>query len=618
MKLTNKKTQIALYSAGAFIIAAIGVFFAFTNSNTSLENTTLVRIQNFIPGHALEYEMVFDDNEVIKNKKIANRDGSLNIDLPPLEQNVTKAIKSLRVKLDDGQKSIGLEYPQTTGEIKMSASGLPIFSEINNIYGQERETLKTDWTGEFEYVLPEIKEGSTKLAFNGLNIMGDAEENNPLTIEIMTTSGGGGPTSSGVNQYSNEGCGQPKLSTCEGSIKNHTKSVTARYPKALQDMSNQFVAVMMQYVLSIGQILDAKMVLQTQTLFQKLSAQAHKDFAPSGYEPDPANPSSAPKNYLDTGQMCVFGSFTKTMANAEETSRFNTLAINKSLMDQYGGTNKLGNPMLNQTASDMQSRIKAFREIYCDPQDFNNGLEYMCQHDPVINTIMSNEKIGGQDGNRLNNDIDYVRVIDTPMTLKVNFTDGELTQTGSNPSDEIYSYEADIIAMAKNLYWPSSFIGVPSVQLKKEFSDYLNARHIITIQNIAHNSFAHIVGMKSESVSPIPESGPSFMKSFMRDFGLTDTEIEDIMGTHPSYWAQMDMLTKKLYQNPNFYVNLYDKPANVKRISASMEAIKLMQMRDWFESNLRREMMMSALLEKNIHPRIEAVSQRLGVLEAGR
>jgi len=159
---------------------------------------------------------------------------------------------------------------------------------------------------------------------------------------------------------------------------------------------------------------------------------------------------------------------------------------------------------------------------------------------------------------------------------------------------------------------------VEDIKIKEEFSDYLNARHLIAIQNIAHNSFTQIVGMKAESISAIPESGPSFMKSFMRDFGITDTEIEDIMGTHPSYWAQMDMLTKKLYQNPNFYVNLYDTPANVKRISTSMEAIKLMQMRDWFKSNLRREMIMSVLLERSISPRIDTVSQHLGALEAER
>ena len=59
----------------------------------------------------------------------------------------------------------------------------------------------------------------------------------------------------------------------------------------------------------------------------------------------------------------------------------------------------------------------------------------------------------------------------------------------------------------------------------------------------------------------------------------------------------MELLTKKIYQRPDFYTNLYDKPANVDRIRASMRSIGLMQKWDMFNSRLRSEMLLSVAAE---------------------
>ena len=63
-----------------------------------------------------------------------------------------------------------------------------------------------------------------------------------------------------------------------------------------------------------------------------------------------------------------------------------------------------------------------------------------------------------------------------------------------------------------------------------------------------------------------------------------------------------------MYQSPNFYTNLYEKPTNVRRISTSMEAIKLMQTRDQFELSLRKEMLLSMMLEQEIAAQVKDVS----------
>ena len=59
----------------------------------------------------------------------------------------------------------------------------------------------------------------------------------------------------------------------------------------------------------------------------------------------------------------------------------------------------------------------------------------------------------------------------------------------------------------------------------------------------------------------------------------------------------MEVLTKKIFQRPEFFTDLYDKPANVARKGVAIQAIALMQDRDLFKSNLRNEAMMSILVE---------------------
>jgi len=142
--------------------------------------------------------------------------------------------------------------------------------------------------------------------------------------------------------------------------------------------------------------------------------------------------------------------------------------------------------------------------------------------------------------------------------------------------------------------------------LKDEGEGYLSAERIIALKSMAHNSYTNIAALKARSVppptggTPALEPGWTFMKTMMRDFGITDDEIEQLIGVQPSYWAQMDILTKKIYQHPNFYTNLYSKPVNVDRMSVTLDAIKLMQMRDYYNSAQRREMLNSALLETEL------------------
>jgi hypothetical protein len=76
----------------------------------------------------------------------------------------------------------------------------------------------------------------------------------------------------------------------------------------------------------------------------------------------------------------------------------------------------------------------------------------------------------------------------------------------------------------------------------------------------------------------------------------------------------MEILTKKLYQNPTFYTELYDKPANVARKNASMQAIELMQRRDMVRSLLRSEAVLSVMLETALMEKQDKIANEIPTL----
>ena len=124
----------------------------------------------------------------------------------------------------------------------------------------------------------------------------------------------------------------------------------------------------------------------------------------------------------------------------------------------------------------------------------------------------------------------------------------------------------------------------------------MDARAISAKRAVASNSMGAITAMK---VKGTDDSQP-FIYALIKEMGGDDMsvdEIKELIGEKPSYFAQMEILTKKLYQNPNFYTELYDKPANVMRKDVAIQAATLMQKRDLYRSYLRSEMVLAVMLE---------------------
>ncbi len=350
---------------------------------------------------------------------------------------------------------------------------------------------------------------------------------------------------------------------------------------ALMKMTEQLSAVGMQQIFTVGTFFDAKNQLDTQRTLQELQAEAHKDYQPSD-------------------DFCWFGTNVRSLAHSESLSRFNALALSQRAMARHLGRSGVA---ATNADTDKGARWRQFVGKYCDPKDNQwvkdvpgTGLEGACG------------KTGGSDPEKRNIDVDFTRLIEEPHTLSVNFTDGEIKEG---------SQEEDIIALANNLYGHNVIKRLTGAYLDDQDNQkkYMALRAVAAKRSVAENSFNAIVGLKSSGSSG-PDSQPDtqtwkYLGAILKELGMDDKEITKVMGKNPSYYAQLEILAQKIYQSPDFYANLYDKPANVERKSAALKAIDLMVDRAIFESQLRQEMLMSVMLSGKIEPRFKEANGKL-------
>ena len=522
----------------------------------------------------------------------ADENGNLTLPMTADFSNAEYDVKyNFLIDEEEQTMNIMMSHNPKSGELTIEGSGTPSFTRIVIQSDDNKYETQSDWAGLFEeknisdVIFEERDNTSYKIAFFSTDPSQDIQSltRSPV-ITIHSAPGGGGPTNSQVNSTQNGFCGNPQISWCGGDLSTHVNNLVSNFVEPMQAAANQLTQAIMHHTFMIGTFLDAKETLESQRDMQVLNAKANKDYQPSE-------------------QLCNYGSYMKTLASTEESKDANLQAFNTILMDHY--TDTQNSSSFAGDSSSMKARLKQFRTLYCDPTNNNGGLDYMCEHDqdgnPSNNTYRSD--LGASDNLRMNKDIDILRTLDKHYTLNVDFTDNISTED-----------EADVIALAKNLYWPNAYKDMNPERAGKNPYAYMDARRYIALNNIAHNSFAQQVAMKAKA-KPADTTGSdpvipgwAHMKTLMREFGLDDTEIEAMIGTEPSYYAQMDVLTKKIYQSPDFYTNLYDKPVNVNRIIATLDAISLMQQRDHFEALQRQEMLASGMIQVDLIPEIERIN----------
>lgn len=344
---------------------------------------------------------------------------------------------------------------------------------------------------------------------------------------------------------------------------------------AMMLMAEQLTVVAMNQVNIFGQFMDAKHQMESQRLLQTLQARAHKDYHPS------------------IG-MCEFGTVARSLAASERKGEVAALVMSQRSQDRQLGSTYTST--MYGLGLDKESRLAQYRDTYCDPWDQNNAMWLLCRGtaSPGGNTGSAEQRA------RFNKDIDFARTVDSEWTLNVDFTNTTLQNE-----------EEDVLALASYLYAHDVFVRVPPAMLEaptdgrpgSQMTDmqeaYMDMRSIVAKRSVAENSYNAIVGMKVAGT----EGSREYLAEMLRELGITnDEDLNHYLGDpaaegNPSYYAQMEILTKKLYQNPDFYTNLYDKPANVARKKVAMQAIGLMQKFDMFKSYLRSEASLSVLLE---------------------
>lgn len=343
---------------------------------------------------------------------------------------------------------------------------------------------------------------------------------------------------------------------------------------AMKLMTDQLVASGMQQTQMVGAFFDAKHQLETQRIMQELTARAHKDYQPSQ-------------------DMCLTGTMTRSLSGSARQSDLVQVGLaNWSLQRQMMTKDSVGH---ENKESDENSRLDQFIKKYCNPDDNARNLDWLC-------------KKSAKDQEYINADVNYTKTVDAPLTLDLDFYD----ETADNPTKQ----EEALFALKANLF---SHDLMPFVQADKFVKpngkpadraadmDYLDFRALTAKRSVAQNSIASIAALKAKGDTNVKP----FIYSLYEQLGggdIEETEIEKIIGDKPSYYAQMEVLSKKLYQRPEFYAELYDKPANVLRKNVALQAVTLMQKRDLYRSYLRSEMTLAVMLEvalKKEHERVE-------------
>ena len=343
---------------------------------------------------------------------------------------------------------------------------------------------------------------------------------------------------------------------------------------AMMRMAEHLSAIGMYQISVLGSLLDAKQQLETQRAFSALAAQAQRDYHPSDF-------------------LCTIGSNVRSLGTSEQNADATALALSERAIDRQ--TLNVNTDGTEGPTGDRQGRLAQFTKTYCDGNDFGQALQTVCA--------------GPLPQSRRNRDIDYTRLIAEPLTLNINFTDATLTDD-----------EEDVLALAANLYSHDVFAQVDFQKFDAAEGNrqrYLNLRAIVAKRSVAQQSFNAIAGMKSSG--SITAGNAVFLREIMRDLRIaSNAEIDAIIGTNPSYYAQMEILTKKIYQNHNFIVRLYDKPANVARQGLALQAFNLMQSHDLYESDLRTEAMLQVWLETEIMKEQSGVQRIIAPLTEGR
>jgi hypothetical protein len=363
---------------------------------------------------------------------------------------------------------------------------------------------------------------------------------------------------------------------------------------AMMHMAENLTAASMHQMMILGSFFDAKEEIERLRGFQEAKARAYKEYTPSV-------------------SFCEFGTLVRSLAEGQRTAEVNALIMSQRQEQRSRNITPLSTA--EGKAGDIASRVAQFTKRYCDIRENNTGLAAICD--------------SSSDTWTRDKDVDYMRDIDSPSNIIVYFTNpndmlmSDVNDFGDTKKDS----EQDAMALSTSLFGSDPFSFISKTMFEPDNGtenrpNYLDIRGILAKRSVAENSFNAIVGMKAMTGGKEnkEEDGikktAGYMKVIYKQLGVEDDDLGAMMTSHPSYYAQMEMLTKKLYERPQFYTNLYDKPANADRKEVAMRAIGLMQHMDMFKSQLRAEATLSVILETGLIEEQQDLNNRIRAMKA--
>lgn len=325
--------------------------------------------------------------------------------------------------------------------------------------------------------------------------------------------------------------------------------------KGLQAQADQFRDIVLNSALLIGVFIDGTAMNYS---LNKMNAAKSRTL----------------RDYNVSEQICKFGTLSRSLAASDAKMGANQAALSAinmtRIMEGIGGIAETG------TGDDIRNRRNYVATNTCNPSDNNNSMSAIC--------LPANDP--GLKPKNYDADMDYTAAVESKPSLNVDFTTGTQTEEGDA-----------ILALSYNLYghklWMKA-VEKEEAQRDKTVETNSKSYFVAARRNAAANSFAAIVAMKASGSG----GSDAYMLGALQNLGLSSADATSFAGSgHASYFAQMEMLTKKLYQTPSFYANLMESPANVRRTTAAMEAMDLAQTRDLYNSSIRSEALMAILLD---------------------
>lgn len=282
----------------------------------------------------------------------------------------------------------------------------------------------------------------------------------------------------------------------------------------------------------------------------------------------------AARNYLPSESLCRFGTLSQSLAADDMKSRISQASSATGSMQREIGAR--GTAAQAGAANDLAMRMEEVIKETCGGEP---GLTLMCGTNPQRSFADVPRD------QRINSDLNFARTVDSVGTLNT-----------SSSGEDGTAEEQSLTLLGYNLYGHKQMSGRPtSGQMKtpKGENTYRQVRSVAGARGVAQNSYAAITGMKSKGSG----KGKEYFQALMKQLGVGSSGLTYAIDDNPSYSAQMEVLTKKLYQDPTFYINLMEGKTNVARQSAAMAGIEVMQDRDLYNSMRRSEMLLALLVQ---------------------